>query len=292
MIARSKLFVPASRPQLFEKAMASDADVICFDLEDSVLPVQKAEARENLRQLFSNGVRGRQEWMVRVNHADSEHFKEDLAAVTGSQITAIALPKVEDVTEIEKAADTLLVLEKQRDTVAPIAILATIESARGLRLAEKIAKADTRVIGLQLGLADLFEPLGIRQSDRATIHHVRLCLRLAAGEAGISCFDSAFADFHDRDGFVDEARCARDLGFSGKSCIHPRQIADANRIFSPDEREIVWAQRVVDAAASAANGAFTVDGRMIDAPFIKRAEATLAMADAIRQRDAAREDNG
>jgi len=175
-------------------------------------------------------------------------------------------------------------LEKKRNLKNPIAILATIESARGLRLAASIAAADARVAGLQLGLADLFEPLEIQQNDLAATHLVRLQLRFAAGEAGIACFDSAIANFKNEEGFIREAEVARSLGFSGKSCIHPSQVALANRIFSPSSEEIAAAMRCVEAALSAATagaGAFALDGRMVDAPFVRRAESVLHLAEKI-----------
>jgi citrate lyase subunit beta/citryl-CoA lyase len=282
MIARSKLFVPASRPELFPKALNSQADVVCFDLEDSVLPEQKAQARQNLQQFLSSDPPEYPALMVRVNHVTSPYFREDMAAAVAPDISVISLPKVEDAAEIAETASALLALEKQSGVVRPIGILATIESPRGLRMAKEIAQADKRVMGLQLGLADLFEPLGIASSDRTAVQYVRLRLRLAAGEVGIPCFDSAFADFQDQEGFTSEAQAARTLGFAGKSCIHPCQLADANRIFSPEEEEIDWARRIVDAAQSANAGVFAVDGRMVDAPFLKRAHAILALAAAIQ----------
>ena len=178
-----------------------------------------------------------------------------------------------------------MALEKKRNLKNPIGILATIESARGLRLAESIAAADERVAGLQLGLADLFEPLGIQQSDGAAVHHVRLRLRLAAGEVGIPSFDSAFANLKDEEGFIREAQVTRGLGFAGKSCIHPSQIALANRIFSPSSEEIAAAVRCVEAARTAETagvGAFALDGWMVDAPFVRRAESILHVAERIR----------
>lgn len=273
VIMRSKLFVPASRPEYFHKAVASTADAICFDLEDSVLPAQKAQARNNLREFLVSDFHARQTILVRVNHVRSADFVEDLSAIVLPAVTALVLPKVEDPSEIKDAVEALLGFEKKRNLRHPIAILATIESARGLRLAESIAAADVRVAGLQLGLADLFEPLGIQQSDVAAAHQVRLRLRLAAGDAGIPCFDSAFPNFKDEESFVREAQMARDLGFAGKSCIHPGQIALANRIFSPTPEEIAAAFRCVEAARMAAmdrSGVFALDGRMVDEPFVRR----------------------
>lgn len=284
-VMRSKLFVPADRPAFFPKALASAADAICFDLEDSVLPAQKAQARRYLREFLATDFHTRKAILVRVNHVRSADFAEDLSAAVFSSVSVLVLPKVEDAAEIQEAVAALLALEKMRGVEHRIAILPTIETPGGVRLAESIASADARVVGLQLGLADLFESLGIEQNDREAAHHVRLQLRLAAGEAGIACFDSAYSNFKDEEGFLRESQMARGLGFDGKSCIHPDQIQLANRIFSPTPEEIVAAERCVEAARAATTGglgAFALDGRMIDAPFVRRAESILQFADKIR----------
>ena len=159
--------------------------------------------------------------------------------------------------------------------------LLNIESPRGLRRAAEIAAADPRVAGLQVGYGDLFEPLGIDRGDAAAVHQVQLLVRLAAGEAGLWACDAAFAAVDDADGFTREAVAARRLGYVGKTCIHPSQVALANEAFRPSEQEIAQALRVVAAAREAALkglGAFLVDGRMIDAPFARRAEAVVALA--------------
>jgi len=284
-VMRSKLFVPASSPSLFRKALASDADTICFDLEDAVLPERKTEARSNLRELFAIGFHTSKMILVRVNHVHSAYFAEDLTAVVYPAVSALVLPKVGDSAEARDVADALPALERERGVQRRIAILATIESPRGLRLAREIADGNDRIAGLQLGLADLFEPLGVRRSDGGAAYQVRFQLRLAAGEAGIPCFDSAFANFKDEDGFAREAVEARRLGFAGKSCIHPAQIAAANRIFSPSTDEIAESRRIVEAARQASAiglSAFALDGRMIDEPFIRRAEAIVRRAEIIR----------
>lgn len=280
-LMRSKLFVPASRPALFEKALASDADAICFDLEDSVLPSQKAEARENLREFFSRGPQMKKMVTVRVNAVTSGAFAEDLRVAVAEVVAAVAIPKVDDPSEICEAAAALTKLERERGLQTTMQILPTIESSRGLRLAREIAESDARVAGLQLGLADLFGSLGIRQDDAVAAQQVRFRLRLAAGEASVPCFDSAYTDFRNEEGFAREAMAARSLGFQGTSCIHPSQIAAANGIFSPREDEIAEARRIIEAARQAGAGAFALDGRMVDAPFVKRAEEVLHLQECI-----------
>ena len=134
---------------------------------------------------------------------------------------------------------------------------------------------------MQIGYADLFEPAGIGRGEEAALAHVRLAVRFAAAEAGVPAFDGSLAAFGAPERLLAEAEAARGLGFTGKSCIHPSQVAVVNDVFRPTEAEVVHARRVVAAATEAARtgtGAFTVDGAMVDAPFIARARAVLAAA--------------
>jgi len=277
---RSKLFVPGSRPELFAKALASAADALSFDLEDAVPEAGKADARRLVGQALQapEFTATRKILIVRVNGLTTPHFEADLAAIVGPRLDLLNLPKVESADDIRRAAQALARLEATRGLTRPIGILANIESPRGLRLAADIAGADPRVTGLQLGLGDLFEPLGIDRTNIQTVQQVQLAVRLAAGEAGLWACDTAYGAIKDPDGYRAEAIAAQRLGFIGKTCIHPSQIALANEIFRPTEEEIAFARRVVEAAAKTTAGAFTVDGRMIDAPFIKRAHAVLAIA--------------
>jgi citrate lyase subunit beta / citryl-CoA lyase len=281
MLMRSKLFIPGNRPDLFTKALATAADALCFDLEDAVLTSQKAVARTSVGHFVEQTPMKDRIIMVRVNCFRSPEFLDDLASIAFPAVQLVALPKTDGPSEVRATAEALLSLERQRNIKRPIAILPTIESARGLRLAAEIAGSDARVIGLQLGLADLFQGLGIHAHDREATHQIRLQLRLAAGEAEKPCFDSAFAGIDDLDGFESDAQSARSLGFAGKSCIHPTQVASSNRIFSPTADEISLARSIVEAAgkaATAGDGVFRLDGRMIDEPFIRHAESVMRLA--------------
>jgi citrate lyase subunit beta/citryl-CoA lyase len=280
---RSKLFVPGSRPELFAKALAGAADAISIDLEDAVEEGRKAEARAQVGGLLcsmppsSSG----KVIIVRVNGRETRHVEADLDAVIWPALDLLNLPKAESADDILALAEVLARHERERGIERPIGILATIESPCGLRRAAEIAAADPRVAGLQIGFADLFEPLGIDRKDKAAVRQVQLQVRLAAGEAGVWAYDAAFATVKDPDGFREEAEAAHRLGYLGKSCIHPSQVALANDVFRPADAEIAWALRVSEAAREARTkglGAFLVDGRMIDAPFIRRAETVLAVA--------------
>jgi citrate lyase subunit beta/citryl-CoA lyase len=282
---RSKLFVPGVRPELFAKALAGDADALSFDLEDSVPEARKGEARESVVGFVQSTplLATAKIVVVRVNAVDTPHLAADLAAVARTGVDLINLPKVESAQDVLAAVALLEKAEAANGVAGPIGLLANIETPRGLRLAAEIASAHPRVAGLQLGLADLFQPFGIDRRDPANVHATLYAVRMAAAEAGVFAWDAAFADIGDADGFRAEAGMARRLGYVGKSCIHPSQVALANQAFQPDAEEIAAARRIVAAAreaGAAGRGAFLVDGRMVDLPFLKRAEAILASVDA------------
>ncbi|MFG6416970.1 HpcH/HpaI aldolase/citrate lyase family protein [Roseateles sp. DC23W] len=273
---RSKLFVPAIRPELFAKALASAADAISIDLEDAVPESRKEEARNEVgRFLSSPALRGcTKQIIVRVNAAGTPHFLADLHALTGSVVHMLNLPKPQSAGDVRAAIQAMDAAHLAADTT----VLANIETPVALRRAAEIAGAHPRVVGLQLGLGDLFEPAGIDRRTAANVHAAMFQLSLAAAETGIFCCDGAYPNVKDVTGFRAEAAMAHALGFVGKSCIHPSQIAMANEIFQPDPAQIEQARRIVsaaDAAAASGRAAFLVDGQMIDPPFLQRARRLL-----------------
>ncbi len=279
---RSKLFVPGSRPEFFEKAMRSAADALTLDLEDGVAPAQKPAARRAIGD-FLRGLGGstREKLMiVRTNGVGHADFEEDVDAVVSACLDFISLPKLESAEEVHRAVHAIEAAEKRKGLDHAIGILATVESPKGLRLAYEITSADPRVAALQVGLADLFAPLRIER-HAAALGPVRFAVKMAAAEAGVPAYDTVWTDVNDRAGYERDARDALAMGFLGKSCIHPTQIAIANRVFTPSEKEITWAQKVLVAAELPENvgkGAFTVDGHMVDEPFFREARATIALA--------------
>ncbi|WP_087691164.1 CoA ester lyase [Pandoraea sp. PE-S2R-1] len=280
---RSKLFVPASRPELFAKALASAADALSFDLEDSVAPERKHDARNTLRDwLRTRGpAHADKQLIVRVNPLDTAYFGDDIDAVVQNGVALINLPKPERADDVLAAAERIEQAERANGVTTPVRLLLNIESPQALRRAAELATAHPRVAGLQLGLGDLFEPLGVARRETAAISQAMFALRMAAGEAGVFAYDSAFANIKDEAGFRAEAQLAKAMGFLGKSCIHPSQIALANDVFRPSDEEIAHAVRVVDAARTAARdgvGAYVVDGKMIDVPFVERARALVSNA--------------
>ena len=278
---RSKLFVPGVRPELFAKALAGGADAVSFDLEDSVPQELKQVARAQVAGFVdSEAVHAASKVIVvRINALDTTHVEADLMAVVRPGVDMINLPKVESAEDVYTLVAMLERAEAANGVSQPIRILATIETPRGLRCAAEIGAAHPRIVGLQVGYADLFEPFAIDRSDSANLHAVLFAVRMAAAEAGVFACDGAFANFENAPGFRAEALMAQRLGYIGKSCIHPKQVALANEVFMPSAQELAAAQRIVEAAREAASqgrGAFVIDGRMVDLPFLKRAQAILA----------------
>jgi len=280
---RSKLFVPGTRPELFAKALGSAADSVCFDLEDAVSEPRKDEARHAVRQLLQGGeaAASGKTVIVRVNAMDTPHFERDVAAVTQAGVHLINIPKPESPAHVRAAVEAIERAEQANGVRTPVGLLLNIEAPAALRTAAQLALAHPRVAGLQLGLGDLFEPLGIARREPAAVQQAMFAMRIAAGEAGVYAYDGAFADIRDAEGFRAEAMLSRNLGFLGKTCIHPSQVAIANEVFRPTDEEIAHACKVVEAARDADDqgvGAYVVDGKMIDIPFVIRARAIVASA--------------
>lgn len=280
---RSKLFVPGARPELFAKALAGEADALSFDLEDSVVPERKSEARTRVAEFAgSDAVRqAAKVVIVRVNAPDTPYFGDDINAVARDGVALLNLPKIESAPALLAAIAAVERAEAANGVSAPIRLLVNIETPKALAHAADIAGAHPRVAGLQLGLGDLFAPYGIDRHDAANVHAAMFAVRMAAAQADVFAVDGAFADIEDAAGFAAEAGMSRRLGFVGKSCIHPRQVAWANAAFAASDEELAAARRIVAAAQSASQqgrGAFVVDGRMVDLPFLKRAQALVAAA--------------
>ena len=280
-LMRSKLFVPGSRPELFDKAWRTDADALSFDLEDAVPADSKARARALVAEALDHAPRPRSKiTIVRVNRPDGPDFDEDIQAVVQPGLDLINLPKIEDAQAVREAARKLNELEGQRRIDRRIGILVNIETPRGLRNAARIAASSDRIAGLQLGFGDLFAPLGIEMS-LATMTPIWLALRFAAAEAGVPAYDAAFVRVSDLGAFRAEAMSARSIGFAGKSCVHPTQVPIANSVFFPSESEIDTARRVAakaDEMDARAVGAFVMDGVMYDGPFVARAREILRLS--------------
>ncbi len=286
-IARSLLFVPADRPDRFEKALASGADAVVVDLEDAVAPQAKDEARAALaawlaarapqspqsggnrqRSAQSGGIGQRSAGavgiIVRVNSADTPWFQDDLALSGQPGVAAVMLPKAED-------AETLAALRR----AGARALVPLIESAVGFARLQVIASSPG-VERLAFGSIDLQVDLGMRGALEEELVYFRSQLVLGSRLAGLAApIDGVTTALDDPACLKEDSLRARRLGFGGKLCIHPRQVAAVNESFSPSAEELAWAGRVLDAAAVSAGAAVAVDGKMIDKPVILRARAVL-----------------
>lgn len=283
---RSKLFVPASRPELFTKALASQADALSFDLEDAVLSHRKDEARTQLLAflesdefLQSRALPHPKTIIVRVNAFDTPYFDDDLDAVCRDGVDVVNVPKIDSPEDALKNFDGIDRARAKNGRGAPVKVLVNIESPLALCNAAAIGLAHPDIWGLQLGLGDLFEPLNIARYNERNLHAALFALRMASAASGAMVYDGAYANVADSAGFRAEALMARNLGFMGKTCIHPSQVAVANEVFSPRPEEIEWSRKVLHAAQeNQTDGAFLLEGKMIDAPFVVRAQSILDAA--------------
>ncbi|TXL77606.1 CoA ester lyase [Vineibacter terrae] len=268
-LRRSKLFVPGNRPDLMRKAAAGPADSLSFDLEDAVPQDGKSGAREITAAFLAAGASGcGKQIVVRVNALDTGLMIADILAVASAPLHAINVPKCESPRDLHVADAVLAHVEAGRGLPrGSIGLMATIETPAGLRNAHAIAGACPRVDAIQLGLGDLKAVTGMRPQTHR-LGAVRTLVILAAAEAGIAAFDSAFVNVVDAAAFETDATEARDLGFAGKSCIHPSQVEPCNRIFAPADSDIEEARallRTYDDAAQRGIGAVLFRGRLVDA---------------------------
>ena len=277
---RSALYVPGSRPRALEKARSVAADAIIFDLEDAVAPEEKPAARARLSEALERGGYGARAKLVRINGLGAEWGREDLAAFADSSADAILLPKIDGPEDVDEAAAS-----------APRASLwAMMETPKAALNAASIA-AHPRIDGLVMGTNDLARDLGCRpRPDRAPLMaSLQICLLAARGE-GLVCLDGAYNALGDAEGLRVECAQGRDMGFDGKTLIHPDQIAVANEVFAPSEEEIDLARRQIaafDDAAAAGRGVAVLDGRIVENLHADGARATLAKAAAIAEMEEA-----
>ncbi|MEV7554514.1 CoA ester lyase [Amycolatopsis sp. NPDC089917] len=258
--AKTFLFVPGHRPDRFAKAEACGADVVILDLEDAVAPEQKETAREHVRTWLAEGHQA----VVRVNAAGTPWYHEDVASV--GQALAVMAPKAEDPAELDALATRL----------PGVPILPLVETAAGIAGAVAICGADA-VVRPAFGSVDLAAQLGVDHRSHEALRYARSALVLAAAAAGRAApIDGVTTALDDEAALTADLDHARTLGFTGKLCVHPRQVAVADRALSPSESEIAWARSVL---ALAGDGSVAVaDGQMVDRPVELRARAILDRA--------------
>lgn len=283
---RSVLYMPGSNTRAMQKGKALPADGLILDLEDSVAPEAKVEARALIRAALDEGGYGAREIAVRSNALDCEWGPDDIAAIASMKCHAVVLPKVESAAMVLEAVAILEAAGAPDD----MAIWCMMETPRGILKAEEIAFAHPRVGCLVMGTSDLAKDLKCRHTpDRLPfLYSLEYCL-LAARAAGIAVLDGVHLDLADDEGFRASCEQGRDLGMDGKTLIHPKTIAAANAVFAPGADEIAWARKIIAAhaeAARAGKGLVVVDGKLIENLHVEEATRLLALADAIAAKEA------
>jgi citrate lyase subunit beta / citryl-CoA lyase len=281
---RSVLYMPGSNARAMEKARELPADAVIFDLEDAVAPDAKAKARELIVQALQKGGFGSREVLVRINGLDTAWWLDDLA-VAAAGPDAILVPKVSKPEQLREVAKHLVGVRAE----ARIRVWAMMETPLAMLNAREIAAAaldrETRLAGFVMGTNDLAKETRARiVPDRAPMLPWLMTCVAAARAYGLDILDGVYNDLGNAEGFAAECRQARDLGFDGKTLIHPQQISPCNEAFSPTPEEVSWARKIIgafDLPENANKGVIQVDGRMVERLHADMARRTVAIADAI-----------
>jgi citrate lyase subunit beta/citryl-CoA lyase len=282
---RSLLFMPGSNARALEKARILPADGIILDLEDSVAPVAKAVARDQIAQAIAAGGFGKREIMIRTNSLDTPWWIDDIAMAGKARPDGILVPKISTIEDIEAVARSLSIVGADPS----IRVWTMIETARAVLHAEELAAtsrtAEARLAGFVFGPNDISRETRIRMlpGRAAMLPMITHCI-LAAHAYGLEILDGPYSDFSNVDGFAQECAQARDLGFDGKTLIHPGQIQACNAIFTPPAEEVAYARKVIAAfeqPENASRGAIRLEGQMVERLHAEIAQRTIAIADAI-----------
>lgn len=277
-LLRSLLFVPGNNSRFLEKAKSLQADIVCFDLEDSVPLEEKKSARSLIKNALKNRSEYHSEIYVRTNSPVSGIIPDDLLEIVQKGVDGIVIPKVNTASEIKKIEKIMTGLERKRK-LKPIELMASIESTQGVVNAYSIASCSKRVSALVFGVFDLLNDLGVeytKNPEGAT--YSRAKIPIDARAAGKYAIDAIWQDLDDISGLKQDSLSAKNLGYAGKSIIHPNQVDIVHGVFYPTSAEIEWAKKVMsayDLAKKNKKGATTVDGKMIDEVHYKRAAALL-----------------
>ena len=277
---RSLIFVPGNNSRFLEKAKKLQADIVCFDLEDSVPDIEKVNARKLIKNALKSRKLYKSSIFVRTNSPTSGKIPNDLKEVIQKGIDGIVIPKVNNVKELQKIVKILSVLEKKQK-LKPIQIIPSIESAEGVVNTYNIASFGKRIPAVVFGVFDLLNDLGVEYTKESEGEkYSRGKIPVDAHAAGIVAIDAIWQDLKDSKGFQKDCKTGRSLGYSGKSIIHPDQISVVHKSFYPNKTEILWAEKVCKVYSESTKkgkGATTVDGKMIDEVHFKQAQALLEL---------------
>jgi citrate lyase subunit beta/citryl-CoA lyase len=264
--------------RFLEKAKSLQADIVCFDLEDSVPDNEKVKARKLIKSALNSRKLYKSSIFVRTNSPSSGKIPSDLKEIVQKGIDGIVIPKVNNVAEMKKIEKILSSLEKTKK-LKPIQIIPSIESAEGVVNTYNIASFGKRVSAVVFGVFDLLNDLGVEYTkDSEGEKYSRRKIPVDAHAAGVAVFDSIWQDLKDSRGLEKDCKLGKSLGYTGKSIIHPDQISVVHKLFHPNKSEIMWAEKVCKIyleSTKKGKGATTVEGKMIDEVHFKQAKALL-----------------
>lgn len=277
------LFVPGSNAAMLSNSFIYKADALMFDLEDSVTLREKDTARRLVYHTLRHPLYQDIETVVRVNALDSAYGVADLEAVVRGGADIVRLPKTDNAQDVIDIESEILRIENEcgREP-GSTGLLAAIESPMGITQAVNIAHSSPRLMGIALGAEDYVRNLRTERSPEGVeLLYARCAILQAARSAGIQAFDTVYSDANNEEGFLKEASHIKQLGFDGKSLINPRQIELLHNLYAPTQKEVDYAQRVVDAAEASereGRGVVSLNGKMVDGPVIERARLVLSRA--------------
>lgn len=284
-LKRTGLYASGSNPVNMIQAVFYNEDMLIYDMEDSVPASEKDAARLLIYQMLKEHRPKDKYVVIRVNGIYSEYLEDDLQAAVRANPDCIRIPKVEYAREVQNISRRIAEIEEKVGLeVGKIELICNIESYMGVLNAREIAESDPRVVALATAAEDLTASLKAQRTKKGLeVFYARNAVLLACRAAGVDALDIVFSDINDEEGLREDAALAKNLGFDGKTVVHPRQIDIVNSYFTPSMKEIKYALRVLDAVEKGKNegkGAVTLDGGMIDKPMELRALTTLAQAKA------------
>jgi citrate lyase subunit beta/citryl-CoA lyase len=271
---------------MLERARGFNADIIMYDLEDSVPPAEKVNARDLARQWVPELRMAGRKVMVRCNGLDTGLTRDELAAVIGPDLYGVSVGKTESPWDIREIDRIIGPYEAAAGlTAGSIRLIPWIESARAVMNAQQMASASRRIIALAFGAEDYTVDMGLQRTDGGEEVYVpRATTAIAARAAGVASLDSPYVAFRNPEGLKVDCAAARQMAYTGKFAIHPAQIDTINQTFSPNPEDVAYARRVMEAwnqAEAAGRGSLDLDGKMVDVPVVKRAQNLLALVAAI-----------
>lgn len=284
-LKRTSLYASGASPVNMIQAVFYNEDMLIYDLEDSVPAAEKDAARFLVYNMLKEHRPSDKYVCIRVNGIYSDEIDEDLQAAVRVRPDAIRIPKVEYAREVQSVSRRIAEIEREASVEeGSIELICNIESYMGVINAMEIAHADPRIVAMAVSAEDLTASLRAQRTKKGLeVFYARNAVLLACRSAGIDALDIVFSDINDKEGLEEDTALAKNLGFDGKTCIHPRQIDTVNSFFTPSMKEIKYALRVLKAVEEGKRqhkGAVSLDGGMVDKPMELRARTTLAQAEA------------